>query len=458
MSEITVGMAIMDFIPVLLFFIAAIILQRDLYNKLSKMAFSMLAAGSLMVFAGGFYKALWKLLYGLQIADVTYLNSALFPLQAPGFILMFFALLSLFGRGKGRNINFNAVAAVPVYESNLPFLIGQILGCSGVIWVLFFIAKKMKHMVAMLLFLVAFLAMLAMGYLASAGGPGMDWIEQSVNVVSQGSFLLGVLLLSKAGLSGQDALAVSGTSFKKKVRGSKWFKIAAIGFLLLVLGVFYIYTLDYYRAGPLAVSATQEQQHVRIQSIDKMMVFQPAQSEAEVGLIFYPGGKVDYLSYAPLMQGVAREGYLCALVKMPFNLAVFDTKAADKVMKKYPDISNWYIGGHSLGGAMASVYAGKNPDKLKGIIFLASYPSADLSNTELRMLSVYGSEDGVLNRERFVESKVNAPGDVRYYEVQGGNHAYFGDYGEQKGDDATKITPQKQMAIAIQRILDFLNE
>lgn len=220
MSEITVSMAIMDFIPVLLFFIATIILQRDLYNKLSKVAFSMLAAGSLMVFIGGFYKALWKLLYGLQIADVPYLDTALFPLQAPGFILMFFALLSLFGRNKNTNFYFSA-AVVPVYESKFPFLIGQILGCSGVIWSLFFMAKRMKHKLAMVMFVMAFIAMLSMGYMASAfdSGSGMDWIEQSINTVSQGAFLLGVILLSRAGLSSPDALVASRLVSKKKAVG-----------------------------------------------------------------------------------------------------------------------------------------------------------------------------------------------------------------------------------------------
>lgn len=219
MSEITVSMAIMDFIPVLLFFIATIIIQRDLYNKLSKAAFSMLAAGSLMVFIGGFYKALWKLLIGLKIANVPSLDTALFPLQAPGFILMFFALLTLFSRKKNTTTNFSAAAAIPVYESNLPFLIGQIFGCSGVIWSLFFMAKRMKHKLAMVMFVVAFIAMLSMGYMASAfdSASGMDWIEQSVNTVSQGSFLIGVILLSRSGLARPDALTASRAITKKKV-------------------------------------------------------------------------------------------------------------------------------------------------------------------------------------------------------------------------------------------------
>ncbi len=225
----------------------------------------------------------------------------------------------------------------------------------------------------------------------------------------------------------------------------------------MVFGAFYIYTLDYYRASPVALMATEGQQYVQVQTTDEMVVFQPEGMEAKTGFIFYPGGKVEYLSYAPLMQGLAQQGYLCALVKMPFNLAVFDIKAADKVIEKFSTINNWYIGGHSLGGAMTSAYAEKNADKLKGIVFLASYPSSDLSNTDLKMLAIYGSEDGVLNQETFENSRENAPKDVQYYEIQGGNHAYFGSYGEQKGDGQGKITPEEQLDITLEVILDFLN-
>ncbi len=206
MDEITVPMAIMDFIPVLLFLIASIILMKDLYNKLSKAAFALLAGGALMVFFGGFYKALWKLLYGAGIADVQYFDSALFPLQAPGFILMFAGLITLFINRKGGGSTTTFALAVPVFTSKVPLIILQVIGSSGVIWTVFFIAKRMGQKLAMLLLVLGFVAMLGMGYLGSSGGTGIDWIEQSVNLLSQGFFLLAVWLLSRAGLGEPDSL------------------------------------------------------------------------------------------------------------------------------------------------------------------------------------------------------------------------------------------------------------
>ena len=210
MGEITVLMALMDFIPVLLFFIAAIILQKDLYNKLSKAGFALLAAGSIMVFTGGFYKAFWKLLYGAGIADVPAMDNALFPLQAPGFILMFIALVTLFTKRRGDRAGIVSATTVPVFASNLPFIILQVIGSSGVIWSVFAIAARMRQKIAMVLLVLGFIAMLAMGYLGSSGGTGTDWIEQTVNLLSQGFFLTAVWLLSRAGLGKADALAKKG--------------------------------------------------------------------------------------------------------------------------------------------------------------------------------------------------------------------------------------------------------
>lgn len=219
MAEITVLMALMDFIPVLLFFAASIILMRDLYNKLSKAVFAMLAAGSLMVFFGGFYKALWKLLYGAGIADVPYFDSSLFPFQAPGFLLMFAALITLFLNHKNKSSTVVMASAVPVYASKLPLIILQVIGASGVYWAVFAIAVRMRQKLAMLLLALGFIAMLGMGYLGSSGGTGIDWIEQTVNLLSQGFFLLAVWLLSRAGLSRPNSLVkketppIKGVSF-----------------------------------------------------------------------------------------------------------------------------------------------------------------------------------------------------------------------------------------------------
>ena len=105
---------------------------------------------------------------------------------------------------------------------------------------------------------------------------------------------------------------------------------------------------------------------------------------------------------------------------------------------------------------MASSFAEKNSNKLTGIIFLGAYPSADLSMTELKMLSIYGTEDLVLNRDSFDKNKDNAPAYVEYYEIEGGNHAYFGNYGEQKGDGKASITVEAQQKETVDTIVKFI--
>ena len=141
---------------------------------------------------------------------------------------------------------------------------------------------------------------------------------------------------------------------------------------------------------------------------------------ATKGLIFYPGGKVEYTAYLPLMESLAQKGILCVLVRMPFNLAVFDVNAADGIRDMFPD-----IGGHSLGGSMAAAYLEKHPSDFKGLLLLAAYSTADLSNENIRTLSIYGSNDGVLNREKYEQYRINLP-ELTEYIIDGGCHAYFG--------------------------------
>ncbi len=208
MNGITVSMAIVDFIPVVLFFIAALILQRDLYNKMVKGAFALLAAGSLMVLISGIYKALWKILYALGVCDWPALDAAFFPLQAPGFLLVFAALIAMLTRKSKDAAPLGAAAAVPLYESNMPFVGMQVIGCAGMQWCLFAIAKRMKKGAACALFVVAFVAMLGMGYLSAKfdDSSSMHWMAQLTNIVSQGALLAGVLILHKAGLGEPDSL------------------------------------------------------------------------------------------------------------------------------------------------------------------------------------------------------------------------------------------------------------
>jgi dienelactone hydrolase len=180
------------------------------------------------------------------------------------------------------------------------------------------------------------------------------------------------------------------------------------------------------------------------------LIFEPEQIEN--GLIFYPGGKVEHTAYIPLMEALASEGTLCILVKMPFRLAVFDSNAADGLQENYPEVESWYLGGHSLGGSMAASYLSKHAKVFDGLILLGSYSTADLSDLDVEVLSIYGSEDLVMNRENYEENKKNLPDDFKEVIIDGGCHAYFGMYGAQEGDGVPAISNEEQIARTVEAI------
>lgn len=152
-------------------------------------------------------------------------------------------------------------------------------------------------------------------------------------------------------------------------------------------------------------------------------------------------------AYLPLLMKLSEKGITCVLVKMPFNLAVFGIHAADDVYGMLPDIENWYIGGHSLGGAMAGAYAEKNAGRLSGLILLAAYPAG---SPDIPAIAVYGSEDLILDRSAI-------SGDIEEIVIQGANHAGFGYYGEQKGDGTAFLTREEQQLRAAEAVLGFIN-
>ena len=174
------------------------------------------------------------------------------------------------------------------------------------------------------------------------------------------------------------------------------------------------------------------------------------------GLVFYPGGKVECEAYAPLLARLAGKGITCILLKMPFNLAILDVDAAKGVKSAVPNVKNWYIGGHSLGGSTAAKYIKKSGDDYEGIIFLASYTVENLSGMDLRALLIYGSNDKVMNMNRFVESQGNLPKNTEQFVIQGGCHSYFGSYGLQKGDGEPNITREEQYEATVDAIVDFV--
>ena len=233
--------------------------------------------------------------------------------------------------------------------------------------------------------------------------------------------------------------------------------LGILGFLLVLSAGFVVWASFPYQAGETAQAALQSSADVRVDT-SRWIVFEPLGSDPEIGIIFYPGGRVEPEAYAPLLQNLAAAGYLVVDVPMPLDLAVFGLDKAEAVKAAYPQIKTWVLAGHSLGGAMAANYLYENPDAARALILWGSYPaeSNDLSQSGLEVLSIYGSEDS--GAAEIAASQERLPGNALFMLIQGGNHAQFGDYGEQKGDGQALIPAVDQRELALQSMLDFLDK
>lgn len=255
----------------------------------------------------------------------------------------------------------------------------------------------------------------------------------------------------------------------KKTRIKKPLLIILLVIVLLALGCTW-YLTDYYHADIAAIEKFTEidfPEHFENYSSkitvsrevleDGSIAYIP--SEVKGGFIFYPGGKVEHTAYEPLMMTCARRGVLCVLVEMPFRLAVFDMNAADGIQALYPQVENWYIGGHSLGGSMAASYIANHTEEYNGLILCASYSTADLSSTDLEILSLYGDKDGVLNMDKLKKYASNIKTDDSLTcIISNGNHAFFGMYGPQAGDGESSIGNTKQIFKAADWIVRTITE
>lgn len=172
-------------------------------------------------------------------------------------------------------------------------------------------------------------------------------------------------------------------------------------------------------------------------------------------LIFYPGAKVQDLAYSDLLKRIAAEGVDCYLVHMPCNLAFLGMNKANDIIYEC-SYEHWYLAGHSLGDAMAASYAANNSDKLDGLIFLAAYSTNDLSDSDLKILSIYGSEDKVVKMEKIEQGRKLMPNDYEEFQINGGNHAGFGDYGEQSGDGTATISGEEQRSQTVTKIIEMI--
>ena len=226
-----------------------------------------------------------------------------------------------------------------------------------------------------------------------------------------------------------------------KTKANKKRRIILLAIPALLILSLCLYMADYYRAGEAARAALLSDD-VLVEETDFGWFFDgPA---ADAALIFYPGAKVEETAYAPLLHRLAQGGLDVCLVEMPFRLAVLAPNRADRVMET-EEYANWYIGGHSLGGAVAANYASDHGEKLRGLVLLASYATHPL-DPGLQVAVVVGSEDGVVNRAKLEAGMQYLPADAVFCTIPGGNHAQFGSYGPQRGDGEARISPEEQWA------------
>lgn len=216
--------------------------------------------------------------------------------------------------------------------------------------------------------------------------------------------------------------------------------IISIGVLILAIGGFFIYTSFYYHADSVAFEACKSTNTVKVTKKDSYYFFD-SENEKEA-VILYPGAKVEVEAYAPLCMNIADKGLDVFLVDMPFHFAFFGMNRANSIIDNY-NYEHFYVGGHSLGGAIAAKYAYNNTDKVDGVVMLASY-TVDRLDEKLNNVLIYGSNDKVLNKQRYTEC---LPYATNYTEtiIEGGNHAGFGYYGNQKGDGELEITRESQI-------------
>jgi len=231
-------------------------------------------------------------------------------------------------------------------------------------------------------------------------------------------------------------------------------------FLLLVIVVavagFSFYVSDYYHADKTAIASLYSSEAYTVQNNSNSITFTPTRNKSSTGIIFYPGAKVQPEAYSVLASKLAQHGYTTIIVKMPFNLAIFGVNKASDIINQNNGINTWIIGGHSLGGVFASDFAVNHQDKIKGVIYLASYPNANASNANFKALSIRGSLDGLATPDQISKNMDKFPLNTTFVTIEGGNHYNFGNYGVQSGDNNSTITREEQQNLTVSYIINFI--
>jgi len=220
--------------------------------------------------------------------------------------------------------------------------------------------------------------------------------------------------------------------------------IAFIIILVVALfGGFAFWSLSTKAPDQRALAALESRGGILVNKGAEFLEFSPTQNDS-IGFIFYPGGGVDYRAYSPQMRLIAEQGIRVFLVEMPFNIAFLGADRAAEIIDGHPEITTWVIGGHSLGGVAAAGFAADHTE-VDALILWAAYPAdSALLETDLHVLSIYGTRDGLTTLADIDQSIALLPAKTVFAAIEGANHAQFGSYGDQDGDNPAEISPDEQ--------------
>ncbi len=267
-----------------------------------------------------------------------------------------------------------------------------------------------------------------------------------------------LLLLTLAG-----SLLVAWRARRPLTRRAGW--RAAVGPVALVLGVAWLGAMAWLRpmsAVEPALAAMRSDASVTVDESATRIVLAPATAPDGTALLFQPGALVDPRAYAAVLRPVAEAGHTVVIAKPPLGIAFLGVGAFDAARSEHPEANGWVLGGHSLGGVVAATEAdradGDATAPAAGLVLYASYPAGDLSDSlTAAVLSISGSRDGLSTPARIDASRTDLPADARFVVVDGAVHAYFGDYGPQRGDGEPTITHDDARQQIAQATVEFVS-
>jgi hypothetical protein len=247
------------------------------------------------------------------------------------------------------------------------------------------------------------------------------------------------------------------TEVVKKIKRKPFLLI--LGLLILAGILSFIGYTRLLPADDIALAAMESTDQVQVSDQPMMLVLVPRVDALNRGFVFYPGARVDPQAYVPMLKPLAEAGILVVIPKMPLGFAVLGIDRAAEIQAVYPQILCWAIGGHSLGGSMAAEYVAKFPEEMQGIVFVASYPARNtsLASLPIRGLVISGSLDGLVAAEDVASVETNFPQESEFVLLEGANHAQFGHYGPQSGDNLAEMSAEEQRAKSTQAMLDFFS-